>query len=92
MSETIRSYRLASGAGEDEWFDTLDAAEAVVASRIGIDAAGIQQSRRRVTADPVVIRRDGARWRSAGMWIYRSSAASARVFEMVRVDEAAYDH
>ena len=96
MSDTTpRSYRVvtdaATGATE-QWFDDLAAAHRAIAAHLGVDANGLDDRRRRVNADPLVVRRDGARWRSGGMWIYRSGAASARLFEMVRVDEAAYDH
>ena len=89
-----RSFRVVSdgAAAVDEWFDDAAAARAAIAARLGIDTAALEGVGRRVSTDPIVVRRDDARWRSAAVWIYRSGAASARLFEMIRVDEAAYDH
>jgi hypothetical protein len=94
MSEPVRSSRVVSDAagGVDEWFDDADAARAAIANRLGIDTAAAEALKRRVSTDPIVVRRDDGRWRSAGVWIYRSGAASVRLLEMIRVDEAAYDH
>jgi len=48
--------------------------------------------RRRITVDPVVVRRDGARWRSRQVWSFQNEAGSVRVFEMLLIDEELYDH
>jgi hypothetical protein len=84
-----RAYRLVAGAAE-EWFDDLEAAHAAIAARLGI--TDLETHRTRTTTDPVVVRRDDGRWRSAGVWLFRAPSVTVRLFEMIRVDEEAYDH
>jgi hypothetical protein len=84
-----RAYRLVAG-NDEEWFDDLATAHTAIAARLS--AADAEALRTRISTDPIVVRRADARWRSAGAWLYRSPAATVRLFEMVRVDEAAYDH
>jgi hypothetical protein len=91
MSETARRYRIADEANE-QWFDDLAAAHAAIAARLGLEAGDVEASGRRVTVDPVVVRHEDARWRSRSAWIYRSPSATARLLEMLRIDEAVYDH
>jgi hypothetical protein len=87
------AYRLVTPAGSDEeWHADLATAHAAVATRLGIDAASLQEAARRVTVDPVVVRHHGARWRSRQVWDYRSPKMTVRLFEMLRIDEALYDH
>jgi hypothetical protein len=85
------AFRLTIGDTE-EWFDTASAVDAAVANTLGLSMEQLEPARRRITVDPVVVRRDGARWRSRHVWSFRSASASARVYEMLRIDEAAYDH
>ena len=92
MSEPQRAYRIVAADGGDVWFDDLAAAHTEVAARLGVAGAELSALQRRVNTDPVVVRRDDARWRSGAGWIYRSGAATVRVVEMIRVDEAQYDH
>jgi hypothetical protein len=87
----VIAYRVASGADES-WFDDAAAADAAVAQHLGLSRAQLQPLRRRITVDPIVVRRDGARWRSRQVWSVRTDAAAVRVFEMLRIDEALYDH
>ena len=87
------AYRVVSGTTNgDEWFDEAEAGDAAVAGQLGVDPSTVESRRRRITADPVVVRRDGGRWRSRQIWSVRSGETSVRVYEMVKVDEAAYDH
>ena len=92
MSDAPRAYQLVAADGADEWFDTMDAAGEAVARKLGVAAAQLEALRRSLSPDPLVVRRDDGRWRSARVWMYRSSAAAVRLFEMIRVDEAQYDH
>jgi len=89
----VIAYRVVSpGAGDEEWFDDAAAADAAVATRLDVAPSAIESLRRRVTVDPVVVRRDGARWRSRQVWTVRSGETSVRIFEMLDIDEALYDH
>lgn len=67
-------------------------ANAAVAERLQIPSDQVNALRRRISVDPVVVRRDGARWRSRQVWSVRSEAAVVRVFEMLLIDEELYDH
>jgi hypothetical protein len=91
MSDPTRGYRVA-GESSEQWFVDAATARHAVAATLGLTAADIEASGRRVNVDPVVVRHDGARWRSIGVWLYRSASGTARLFEMVRIDEAMYDH
>ena len=86
------AYRIVSTTSGEEWFDEPAAADAAVARRLGVDPLTIESLRRRVTADPVVVRRDGARWRSRQVWTVRSGEMNVRIYEMLKVDETVYDH
>ena len=88
-------------AGPDDgmWYPTLDEATRAIAERLGLGAADPAAYRRPVSIDPLVVRRDTARWRSVRAWHYRAPApvegqgtATLRLYEMIQVDEAAYDH
>jgi hypothetical protein len=81
-----------SANGDEEWFTDAAAADAALAARLGTPLAELDRLRRRITVDPHVARRDGARWRSRQVWSVKSGSQSARVYEMLRVDEALYDH
>jgi hypothetical protein len=97
-----RKYRLISTtdakAGE-QWHEDAGDAARDVGDRLGLTPAQVEGHRRAVNADPIVVLHDGARWRSRQAWRYRASASEAaatprevRVYEMIRVDEAQYDH
>ena len=86
------AYRIVTTTSGEEWFDEAAAADAAVARRLGVDPLTIESRRRRVTADPVVVRRDGARWRSRQVWTVRSGEMNVRIYEMLKVDETVYDH
>jgi hypothetical protein len=92
MSDAPRAYRLVAADGGEEWFDGLAAAHAAIAPRLGAAPGELETLRRALSPDPVVVRRDDGRWRSAHVWMYRSPAGAVRLFEMIRVDEAQYDH
>ena len=86
-------YRITDASGQqEEWADDPAAADASVARRLGMSASDVESLRRRITIDPVVVRRDGARWRSRQVWHVRGSGSTARIYEMLRIDEAVYDH
>ena len=85
------AYRVVSGA-EEEWFDEAAAADAAVAARLKRTASDLASLRRRITVDPVVVRRNGARWRSRQVWAVHNGATAVRIFEMLQIDEALYDH
>jgi hypothetical protein len=88
-----QSYRVvASGPDSEQWFDDIAAADAAVARLLRVTPQEIEPTRRRINLDPVVLRRDGARWRSRRVWNFRSDAVTVRVFEMLRIDEALYEH
>ncbi len=87
------AYRVvAPGAEGEEWFDDAAAADAAAAAHLDVAFSAIESLRRRVIVDPVVVRHDGARWRSRQVWTVRSGEVSIRIFEMLKVDEALYDH
>jgi hypothetical protein len=87
------AFRVLASSGSDEaWFDDVASADAAVATQLGIPPAMVDQLRRRITVDPIVVRRDGARWRSRHVWSVRTDTASVRLFEMLRIDEELYDH
>lgn len=91
----IRKYRIESvgSDGNEQWLDELGGAEATVAQRLALDVGVIGAGRRTINLDPVVVKHEGARWRSRSVWQYRSdSAGQARIYEMLRIDEAEYDH
>ena len=92
MSDVHRAYRVAGPGGSDDWFDELAGAHAAIAQRLAVAVTGLDALQRPLTPDPVVVRRDDGRWRSARVWMYRSTSGTARLFEMIRVDEAQYDH
>ena len=86
-------YRIVDANGlNEEWRDSAPAADAVAAQRLAITSGDAESARRRITVDPVVIRRDGSRWRSRTVWSLRSGDRAVRIYEMLKVDEAAYDH
>jgi hypothetical protein len=87
------AFRVLASSGPDEvWFDDAASADIAVAEQLGITSDRLEPLRRRITVDPVVVRRDGARWRSRQVWNFRTEAASVRVFEMLLIDEELYDH
>jgi len=88
----VIAYRVVTTTSGEEWFHEAAAADAAVAGQLGVDPSMIESLRRCVTADPVVIRRDGARWRSRQIWNVQSGAMNVRIYEMLKVDETAYDH
>lgn len=92
MSDVLRAYRVVGASAGDDWFDDLGRAHAAIAQRLAVAVTELDALQRPLTPDPVVVRRDDGRWRSAGVWMYRSSAGAVRLFEMIRVDEAQYDH
>ncbi len=87
------AYRVVSpGADGEEWLDDAAAVDAAVARRLDVAFSAIASLRRRITVDPIVVRRDGSRWRSRQAWNFRSDTVSVRVYEMLQIDEALYDH
>ena len=86
------AYRLLSPPDVEEWFDDAAGADAAVAQRLGLTPDQIVLLRRRITIDPIVVRRNSARWRSREVWSIRSDTGTIRVFEMVWIDETLYDH
>ena len=90
----VRKYRVVSlgSSAEDEWYDDHASAERSIARWTGIDAGHLDARAMRVALDPVVIRRPEGRWRSAVAWKYRGPTGAVHLFEMILVDEAAYDH
>jgi len=89
----VIAYRVvAATTNGEEWFEDAVAADAAVARKLGVHPSTLESLRRRITADPIVVRRDGFRWRSRQVWNARSGEISVRVYEMLQVDEAAYDH
>jgi hypothetical protein len=88
----IRFLVVTPGADSEEWFESAPAAEAAVARRLGLTPGQLDALRRRITVDPLVVRRDGSRWRSRQAWSVRSDTASVRIYEMLQIDEALYDH
>jgi len=88
----VIAYRVVTPTTGEEWFDEATAADAAVARHLGVDPSTLASFRRPIRLDPVVVRRDGARWRSRQVWNVRTDAASARIFEMLKIDEAVYDH
>ena len=86
-------YRVTDSNGSnEEWVDAPAAADAVAARRIGVPPDQIEGLRRRITLDPVVVRHEAARWRSRQVWSVRSGDTAVRIFEMLQIDEAVYDH
>ena len=86
-------YRITDSNGShEEWADDPTAADAVIVRRLGVPPGQLESLRRRITVDPVVVRRDGSRWRSRQVWNVRSGDTMVRVFEMLQIDEALYDH
>ena len=97
-----RKFRVEVTGGADtgeQWCDSLDEVGADLARRLALSAEDVASRRVAVSLDPIVVLHDGARWRSRGAWRYRGqapqsggTAPSARVYEMLRIDEAQYDH
>ena len=87
----MTAYRVVNGA-EEAWFDEAAAADAAVAARLAVPPSALAPLRRRITVDPVVVRRNGARWRSRQVWDVRTDGTAVRVFEMLLIDESVYDH
>jgi len=80
------------GVDSEEWCESASAAEAAIARRLGLTPEQVDALRRRITVDPLVVRHDGSRWRSRQAWNFRSDAASLRLYEMLQIDEALYEH
>jgi hypothetical protein len=97
-----RKFRIEATDGSaqgEQWCDSLDEVGADLARRLALDPADVATRRVAVSLDPIVVVHEGARWRSRAAWRYRAAAdqsggtaPSARVYEMVRIDEAQYDH
>ena len=83
---------LASSGSDEAWCEDTASANAAVAERLHIPSDQVDALRRRISVDPIVVRRDGARWRSRQVWSVRTEAAAVRVFEMLLIDEELYDH
>ena len=87
------AYRVVASPGStDEWFDDASGADEAVAQHLGLVPGEVQRLRQRITVDPVVIRRDGARWRSRQVWNVAAATASVRIFEMLLINEELYEH
>ena len=91
MTTTPIAYRVVSPE-RDEWYEDAGAADVGAARQLDVTLDQIPGLRRRITVDPVVVRRDGARWRSRQVWSLRLESSTVRIFEMLRIDEALYDH
>ena len=98
MDRKFRIEVTGSSAGE-QWYDSLEEVGAELASRLALSPEKVATQRVAVSLDPIVVMHEGARWRSRAAWRYRGvsaasggAAPSARVYEMVRIDEAQYDH
>jgi hypothetical protein len=97
-----RKYRLVSTTApeiDERWHEDAGDVARDVGDHLGLTPAQVEGHRRAVNADPIVVLHDGARWRSRQAWRYRAPAAETagtprevRVYEMIRVDEAQYDH
>ena len=97
-----RKYRLVATMAshvDERWHEDAEDVIGEIGHRLGLTPAQVEGRRLAVNADPIVVLHDGARWRSRQAWRYRASAPEAagtpsevRVYEMIRVDEAQYDH
>jgi hypothetical protein len=99
MERKFRIVSIGPGDPDERWYTAQDDLAADVAARLAIPVAEVPARRVAVTLDPVVVLHDGSRWRSRAAWHYRPAAAAAapapgaaRVHEMIRIDEAQYDH
>jgi hypothetical protein len=92
MATRIAFRVLASSGSDEEWFEDAASADAAVGRRLDVVPERLDSLRRRITVDPVVVRRDGARWRSRQVWALGTDVSSVRVFEMLLIDEELYDH
>jgi hypothetical protein len=80
------------GADTEDWFESAAAADAAVAGRLHLSPEQLEAARRPITVDPLVVRRDGARWRSRQAWNIRAGHVTVRIYEMLQIDETLYDH
>jgi hypothetical protein len=90
----LRKYRVVplGSSADDEWYDDQPSASRALGRWTGIPESDIEARAKRVSLDPVVVRRPDGRWRSTTAWSYRGPTGAARLFEMLLVDEAKYDH
>jgi hypothetical protein len=90
----IRKYRVVplGRMQDDEWYDDHDSAARSIERWTGIGASDLDARGMRVALDPIVARRPDGRWRSTAAWKYRGPAGAVHLFEMILVNEAAYDH
>jgi hypothetical protein len=77
---------------DEEWVNTRAAADEVAARHLHAAPEAVDELRRQINVDPLVVRHDGARWRSRQVWNIRSASRTVRVYEMLRIDEAVYEH
>jgi len=90
----LRKYRIVplDRSTDDEWYDDHSSASRSIERWTGIAATELEARGRRVALDPVVVRRPDGRWRSAGAWKYRGPTGAVHLFEMILIDEHAYEH
>ena len=92
MSPSVAFRVVASSNAGDAWFPDEAAAHAAAARDVSIAPDQVNSMLRRITVDPVVVRHEGARWRSRQVWNLRTAAGSVQIFEMLLIDEELYDH
>lgn len=95
MERKFRVVSTGGGDADERWHDAQEEIVSDIAARLGLAAEQVAARRLTVSLDPVVVMHDGTRWRSRDAWQYRpanGTTGGARVYEMIRIDEAQYDH
>ena len=90
----IRKYRVVplGRTEDDEWYDDRPSAVRAITRWTGIVESDTDARAMRVALDPVVARRPDGRWRSTAAWKYRGPVGAVHLFEMILIDEQAYEH
>ena len=90
----LRKYRVVplDRSTDDEWYDDQASASRSVERWTGIGETELDARATRVALDPVVVRRPDGRWRSARAWKYRGPTGAVHLFDMILIDEQAYEH
>jgi hypothetical protein len=89
---TSIAFRVLASGSDELWFEDKVSANTAVAQHLEVSSDQAEALRRGLIVDPVVVRRNGMRWRSRQVWSFRNERASVRVFEMLLIDEELYDH